>query len=291
VIPSLSVILTTYEWPEALDVVLRALSEEVEPPHDVVVADDGSGPRTAEVVERWQGTLGAPLKHVWQPDGAWRKARILNLGALAAAGEYLLFLDGDCVPRTGMLDATRRCTLPGWFLASKRLHLSVRLSERVLRGEARPWRWSTTRWFLRAPREVLLAPRETGGVGLLFPIRDRRRQWRPEQGDFAPPFDAYGFYFGVRRADFERVNGFDMRYTGWGGEDRDIAARLRRAGLMCGWPGPGATMLHVWHEEKRGIMPSNDPLVRETLAADHIEAYDGLRELVAEDGQGDADHG
>ena len=283
--PTVSIVVSTFEWPEALDVVLRSISEEERQPLDVTVADDGSGPRTAEVVERRRASFRAPLRHAWQPDEGWRKSRILDLASREAGGDFLLFLDGDCVPRRGFLDATRRAALPGWFLASKRLHLSVELSRRVLAGEVGPWRWSTARWLVGAPREVVSTPRETGRVGVLVPVRVRRRPWRPGLPDFAPPYDGYGFYFGVHREDFERVNGFDMRFTGWGGEDEDIAARLRRAGVRCGWPGTRATMLHLWHEPKRGTMPSNDHLVRETVAGDHVAALAGLRELEA--GEGD----
>src|SRR5262249_6629244 len=159
---------------------------------------------------------------------------------------------GDCIPRAGWLAGLRRAMRPGWFLASKRLHLSESLSARVLGGEARPWRWSTLRFLAGAPRELLRTHRGTARPGLLRPVPDRRRPWRPGQPDFVPPFGAYGFYFGVWREDFERVNGFDMRFVGWGGEDRDIAARLRMAGIRCGWPGPRATMLHLWHEPQKG---------------------------------------
>ena len=67
----------------------------------------------------------------------------------------------------------------------------------------------------------------------------------------------------MRREDFERVNGFDMRYEGWGEEDIDLAVRLRRLGLRCGWPGPQGTLLHLWHESRKGPRP-NAGLLEET---------------------------
>jgi GT2 family glycosyltransferase len=253
--PWISVIVSTYEWPEALDVVLEALSEQTDPALEVIVADDG-----------------------------WRLGRIRNLGALRARGDYFVFLDGDCLVRTGFGAAIRRAALPGWFLASKRLHLSSGLSRRVLEGRSPVWRWSAARWAFRAPIELVSSNREAGSPGVIIPARDRRRPWRRGQPEFAPPFDAYGFFLGVSRGDFEAVNGFDMRYRTWGGEDRDLAARLRRCGLRCGWPGPGATVLHVWHASRKGTMPSNTPLLEETLAAARVEAVEGLRELLPEKG-------
>ena len=280
--PQLSFIVSTYRWPEALDAILRALSAQEDQSFEVIVADDGSGPETAAVVSRWRRHGAFPVEYVWQPNEGWRKSRSLNLGALAARGGYLVFLDGDSIPRVSFLAGLRQCLLPGWFVASKRLHLSRELSRRVLEQHEPVWRWSTARWLFQAPQEVFRGHREAAAVGLLLPLRDRRRPWRSGQPEFSPPYEAYGFCFGVWRSDFERVNGFDMRFEGWGGEDEDIAARLRRAGIRCGWPGPKATILHLWHEEKRGTMTSNKPLVRATLANAHVEAPKGLRELAAE---------
>jgi hypothetical protein len=143
------------------------------------------------------------------------------------------------------------------------------------------WRWSAARWLSRELKHLLASPRETRRPGLFLPVRDRRRPGAPG-GEFEPPYKAYGFFTGVARPDFERVNGFDMRFEGWGGEDEDLAARLRRAGLRCGWPGSRATLLHLDHAPNRGRYPSNQPLVRETLASTHVEARLGLRELRAE---------
>jgi GT2 family glycosyltransferase len=281
--PSLSIVVVTYDWPEALDAVLRALSEQRETCFEVIVADDGSGPGTATVVERWQETFGADrLRYVGQPHDGWRQARNRNLGALSARGDYLVFLDGDCLVRRGFMASVRRAALPGWFLASKRLHLSPALSKRVVENATPVWRWSTFRWLLYAPYELFTSHREAGSPGVLLPLRDRRRPWRPSHGEFSPPYNAYGFFFGVSRGDFERVNGFDMRFVGWGGEDEDLAVRLRRAGLRCGWPGPQATLLHLWHSAKKGTMPSNAPLVEETKAGTHVEALTGIRELALE---------
>jgi GT2 family glycosyltransferase len=278
---SLSIVVATYGWPEALDLVLTALSEQPGDSFEVVVADDGSGPETRAVVERWKATFGSRLAHAWQDDEGFRRARVLNLGALTATGRYLLFVDGDCLLRRGCLAAIRRAALPGWFLASKRLNMSQALSRRVMDEQLPVWRWSALRWFVRAPREFLTSHRQTARPGLLLPIRDRRRPWRRGQPEFSPPYDGYGFFLGVCRDDFARVNGFDMRFEGWGGEDVDLATRLRRNGLRCGWPGAQATVLHLWHPLKKGTTGSNTPLLRETEVGTRVEAVVGLRELVA----------
>lgn len=271
-LPKLSVIVATYEWPEALDVVLRSLSDQSDPAFEIVVADDGSTSETAAVVERWCSVFSDRIRHAWQPDEGYRRARVLNLAASLATGEHLVFLDGDSLPRRDFVGAIRRALIPGWFLAGKRFNLGQELSRRVLEDGLPVWRWSAAAWLARAPREVRRP-------GLLMPLRDRRRPWRHHQPEFVPPFNGYGSPLAVSRTDFERINGLDGRFIGWGQEDEEIAARLRRVGLKCGWAGPRSTLIHLWHESRVDRARPNASLLRETRESDHVQAIDGLREL------------
>jgi glycosyltransferase involved in cell wall biosynthesis len=275
---------TTYEWPEALDVVLRSLSEQTDGEFEVVVADDGSARETQRLVEEWQRTFPVHLAYVRQDDEGSRQARSRNLGTLQARGDFLAFIDGDCLVRKRFVAAVRRSKVPGWFLASKRLNLSRRLGERVLAGRSPVWRWPAARWLATHPRELIARSRsrEPNRPGMLLPIRDRRRPWREGQAEFTPPYNLYGSFMGMWREDLERVNGFDMRFVGWGEEDVDMSIRLRRVGLRCGWPGPQATLIHLWHPDRNETSAGNWPLVRETESASRIEAVEGLRELERE---------
>jgi GT2 family glycosyltransferase len=264
----LTVVVATYEWPEALHAVLWGLANQSDRGFDVVVADDGSGAATAEVASRWTELL--PLQHVWQEDDGYRLARVRNLGAREADGEYLVFIDGDVVPRRNFVGALRRAAVPRWFVGGKRLLLDAPLTQRVLVDRVPIQRWSFAHWALH--REHVRP------LSALTP-RDRRRPGRDGLPEFVPHADGYGFLLGLSRADFERVNGYDTRFAGWGGEDVDMAVRLRRAGLRCSWPGPQSTLLHLWHETRKPAERPNDPLLRETEAGDHTAALEGLREL------------
>jgi glycosyltransferase involved in cell wall biosynthesis len=268
----ISVILATYERADALGLVLNAFAEQEGEGFEVVVADDGSGDEVARVVRRWRQRL--EIEHVWQSKEGFRKARALDLAALAAHGDYFAFLDGDCVPRQGFMNALRHAASPGWFLTTKRVMLREEFSRRVIERGTPIWRWSAARWLFRAPRQV-------GRPGYVVPARDRRRPWRPEQPDFTPPVAAYTLV-GVTRDDFKRVNGYDARCTrSTDGEDQDLAIRLRRSGLRCGWPGPAATVLHLWHPERLDRADRHDRVFRDTQTSSRVEAVVGLRELAA----------
>jgi glycosyltransferase involved in cell wall biosynthesis len=270
--PGLSLVVCTYEWPEALDAILRALADQSDDRFEVVVADDGSGAETKAVVERWRPSFGDRLAYVWQPDEGFRAARVRNLGALAASSDLLVFLDGDCVPRRDFVRAIRASWRPGWFLATNRLNVSRKLTERIL-GERIPvHRWSLPRWLMRTPGSVRHVMSLTG--------RDRRRAGREGQPGFAPHGNAY-CCIGVAAADFEAVNGYDTRYAGWGDEEVDLSVRLRRIGLRCGHAGPQATPIHLWHPTREVRERANWSLLQETEQSRRTEAVEGLRELAA----------
>lgn len=265
---TLTVVVSTYEWPEALDAVLFGLSEQTDTGFDVVVADDGSGPQTAAAVSRWQDGLDGRLRHVRQEDDGFRLARVKNIGAQAATGDFLVMIDGDAVPRRGFVAAMKKAAVPGWFVAGKRLELDRTLSERALAERLPVHRWSLLRWLReRSHAEPLAA----------LTSRDRRRPGRDGLPEFVPQGNRYGVLLGVWRNDFERANGFDLRYEQWGEEDVDLAVRLHRLGLRCGWPGPRGTLLHMWHESRANARP-NAALLEETRSSDRVEAVRGLRE-------------
>jgi GT2 family glycosyltransferase len=225
-------------------------------------------------VERWRDRFGARLKHAWQPDEGYRLARARNLGAAASSGDFLVFLDGDCLPGRHFVRALKRSALPGWFVSTRRVGLSQELSRRILAREVDVHRWSRLRWTVRARREL-------DDAAPLTP-RDRRRTGCVGLPEFEPRDRAYGAGFGVARADFERVNGFDLRYSAWGEEDVDLAVRLRRLGLRCGHGGARATLFHLWHLSRREHGRPSWWLLEETEAGSNVEAVVGLRELAAE---------
>jgi glycosyltransferase involved in cell wall biosynthesis len=272
---STTIILATYERADALELVLRAFHEQ-KGDHDfeLVVADDGSGPDVATTVQRWRQRL--EVRHVWQTNEGFRKARALNLAALEARGAHLLFLDGDCIPRRGFMNAVTHARRPGWFLTTKRVFLREGFTRRVLAHQLAVWRWSAVRW-------LVLAPREVGRPGYIVPARDRRRPWRSAQPEFVPPASAYCL-FDLERSAFERVNGYEGRcIRSDDGEDQDLAIRLRRSGMRCGWPGPASTVIHLWHPLRTDHSRGHSRLFHETLAGSHVRAVEGLVELGAQE--------
>ena len=154
----ISVIITTYEREDALDAVLAALSRQGDRGFEVVIADDGSGPGTADLVERWRSRLGVALRHVWQKNCGFRAAEIRNRALLACQGDYCVFLDGDCLAPPDFIATHRKLAEPGWFVTGNRVLLSPALTAAVLRDGLHPEAWNLSRW---------LGHRKRGGVNRL----------------------------------------------------------------------------------------------------------------------------
>ncbi len=266
----ISVIVTTYNREDALDLVLCALARQSDRHFEIVIADDGSGPDTARVVESWASRLAVPVKRVRHEHDGFRGGEIRNRGIRASAGKYCIFLDGDCLPRADFVATHRRLAEPGWFVAGNRILLSRELTETVLAEGAAAETWG----FAAIVRERL-----SGGINRLLPalclplgpLRKRRRSdW---QG-------AKTCNLAVARRDLDRVDGFDASYTGWGLEDSDLVVRLLHAGARRKDGRFATGVLHLWHAEAdRSRLQENERRLDEVLAGDRIQAKQGLSML------------
>lgn len=266
----ISIIVTTYNREDALAAVLRALTKQTDKDFEVVVADDGSDPRTGETVAAWKKKAGYPLSHVWHEDRGFRAAESRNRAILAARGDYCIFLDGDCIPRPGFVAAHRRLAEHGCFVTGNRVLLSQPLTAAVLRQGLEPEHWSFARWLWQRAlgRINRVAPLLSLPLGPLRKLRPRA--WR----------GARSCNLAVWRSDLQEVDGFDAAFNGWGREDSDFLVRLLHAGVRRK-DGEFATgVLHLWHPEAdRSRLAQNDKQLDQSLSHGRVRASEGLSAL------------
>src|SRR5471030_1365006 len=129
---TISVIITTYNRPDALTAVVEACFAQDDQNFEVIIADDGSTHNTRDCVAALQARSPLPLRHVWQEDLGFRAARVRNLGTLAATGDYIVFLDGDCVPQRDFIARHRQLAQRGHLVSGSRILLSEALTARTL---------------------------------------------------------------------------------------------------------------------------------------------------------------
>jgi glycosyltransferase involved in cell wall biosynthesis len=263
----ISVIVSTYNREDALDAVLRALSHQTDGHFEIVVADDGSGPATARVVQEWAGKTPVAVRHVWHEDRGFRLADIRNRGILAGAGTYVIFIDGDCIARPDFVAAHRGLAEPGWFVTGTRILLSPDLTSRILKQGLEPESWSLPYWLARRSRREVnrVMPLLSLRLGALRKLTATR--WR----------GARGSNMAFWRKDLEKVDGFDTSFQGWGREDSDIFIRMIRAGIGRKDGRYATGVLHLWHREAdRSSLADNERQLDEVLHANRIIARRGL---------------
>jgi len=133
-----AVIVTTYNRPDALAAVLDGYLAQTDAGFELVVADDGSGPKTRALVEDYARRAPFRLGHVWQEDAGFRAAAIRNQALAGTDAGYVIFTDGDCVPTPGFVAQHRRLAEPGWFLSANRVLLAAAFTRKalaILKGE------------------------------------------------------------------------------------------------------------------------------------------------------------
>jgi glycosyltransferase involved in cell wall biosynthesis len=269
----ISLIVSTYNRPDALDACLRSLSHQTDKNFEIVVADDGSGPETREFVKSWTVKSGVPLKHVWQEDCGFRLAEIRNRAIAASAGAYLVFLDGDCITPPEFIAAHRALAEPGYFVGGNRALLSEKLTREILTNNLEPEGWGLGTWAVR---------RANGDINRVLPLLSlplgpmRKRLSGEWQG-------VRGGNFAFFRADLDRVDGFETSFVGWGLEDSDLVIRMIRAGVKRKDGRFATGVLHLWHPEAdRAQLPANQARLEELINSNRVRALRGLSALEEE---------
>ncbi|MDB4949497.1 MAG: glycosyl transferase family 2 [Gemmatimonadetes bacterium] len=232
-----SVIFTTYNQPRYLELVLWGYAAQTARGFQVVVADDGSGPETAGTIERVRVATGLEIVHVWHEDRGFRKTEILNRAILASSGDYLIFSDGDCVPRRDFVDVHLRLATPGRFLSGGYLKLPERVSAAVTPEVVRDGRVASLEWLRahgwRPGRHALRLTESERAATVLDLLTPTRATWN---GHNASAF----------RDAVHAVNGFDLDMA-YGGLDRAVGERMENAGVHGMQVRFRAPVLHLHH--------------------------------------------
>ncbi len=234
-----AVIVSTFDAPRELDLVLSGLARQVQVPAQVLVADDGSGPETRAVIDAWRPQFPCGLEHLWQADQGFRKMRACNQAARQARAERLIFLDGDSIPHRHFvadhLAAHRRADV----LCGRRVKLGPALTARVDRewvDHGRLERWlGPTLW------SALAGDTRRYGLGLRLPSA-LTRIFHPR------PRKLMGVNFSIRADVFGEINGYNHDAPARR-EDRELELRLQRAGRTFAPLLNRAIVYHLHHPE------------------------------------------
>ncbi|WP_339733686.1 glycosyltransferase family 2 protein [uncultured Gimesia sp.] len=270
----LAVIITTYNWPAALEAVLAGYLSQQRPPDELIVADDGSTEETRAVIDKFRDQAPFPVKHVWHADEGFRAGAIRNRAIQNSEADYIIFTDGDCIPAPWFLQQHQRLADQGWFLSGNRVLLSQNFSQEVLQEKIPIHTWTRRQWFQARRRKQInrLLPLFRIPLGRWY----RRRLAKAWEG-------AKTCNLSVWKEDLLAVNGFDEDYTGWGMEDSDLVLRLIRNGVYHQDARFAAPVFHLWHSENsRDQLEENQRRLQQLIETDRIQARVGIKQASSE---------
>lgn len=235
--PKAAIIVSTYNWPEALGLVLRSAMQQSEDALELVIADDGSRPETANAVESLLRPSRIAWCHVRQEDSGFRQSRVRNLGVRHSTAPLLIFIDHDTLLHPRFVADHVRLARRGSFVQGKRCFLPETETQRLIR-DGLDGAWWPSPWLggLGNRKNAIHAP----FLGDAF-VRPRRFESAIR-----------GCNIAVLREDFMEVDGFDEIYDGvWGREDSDFANRLFHTGRTCRNAWFSALQAHLHHRQSK----------------------------------------
>lgn len=265
----ISIVITTYNRSEALAVVLQALELQDDGQFEVVIADDGSNDTHRGAIDRIVSSSALTVTHVWHPDIGFTASCIRNQGVSVARGDYIVLLDGDCVPEVDFVRQHRRLREQGCFVNGSRVMLSNALTTAAISGAESLCSRSGSYWLYK--RFAGDASKLAGLVRLPdFEARKHRVfAWKGIRS----------CNMGVWRADYVAINGFDESFVGWGHEDADFVLRLHNYGMTRKNGFCATEVYHLWHpESSRAHESGNAQKVRDRMKTGEYLSTLGYRQ-------------
>jgi glycosyltransferase involved in cell wall biosynthesis len=273
----ISVIVPTYNRPQVLRLCLLSLARQSVLPFEVLIADDGSGPETRAIVEGMQETLKDkfPIRHVWQEDIGFRKPRILNETVRQSAGDYLIFIDGDCTAHRHFIKAHVESSHPDVILSGKRVEIGKELTDRLLK-EGRVLNsltlellWDSLRGRSRKVEEAIQI----------------KSPWmrRALHRDRITPDGVWGCNFSVYKDLFYAINGCDEEFQDGSIEDNDIGIRVLNQGKQIRTVRALAIIFHLWHKSSWSFQNEkyqhNLAILKHRIENKELYCKNGIRKL------------
>lgn len=268
---SIAVIITTYNWPDALAAVLTGLLQQTDQKFSVLIADDGSVATTEAIIHSFQHQFQQRLKHVWQEDDGFRAAMIRNKAAAKAEADYLIFIDGDCIPNQYFIARHRQLAEKGFFVSGNRILLNQEFTQKVLQENTPLAKWAVANWWWAQKKGYCNRMRPALYLPLGWFRKLSRHQWKASRTCNLALF----------RNDFISVNGFDEAYHGWGMEDSDLAIRLIKQGIYYKSGRFSVNVAHLWHRQNdRSNVQENRARLERLLNNKVMQAEKGVEQYL-----------
>ena len=231
----LTLIITTYNWPESLLLVIESIRRQTTPPDEIIIADDGSDNKTKDLITNCNQEFAMNIIHSWQEDNGFRAARSRNNAIYKSNGDYIVLIDGDIILHPNFVKDHITSAEPGYFVQGSRVLMSKKETKKALAKTIVNFSFFTPELKNRknAIYSKLLSSIFISKKNHLHGIKSCNM----------------GFY----RSDCININGFNNDFEGWGREDSEFVVRLMNNGVNRKSIRFNAIQFHLWHNENSKI--------------------------------------
>ena len=243
-----SLIFTTYNWPESLILALRSIEKQTIVPEEVIIADDGSTAETKEIIDKFQKDSDLNIIHSWQEDKGFRVAQSRNKAIVKSSGDYIILVDGDMILHRKFIQDHIKNAQANYFVQGSRVLLTEDKSEKILDSKRTSFSFFSTGLKNRknAIRSNLLSKIFSSKKNYLKGVRSCNMAFFKD--------------------DCMKVNGFNEDFIGWGREDSEFAVRLLNSGINRKNVRFNMIQFHLWHKEAtRDSLGQNDATLHSAI--------------------------
>ncbi|WP_442589790.1 glycosyltransferase family 2 protein [Pedobacter sp. AW31-3R] len=246
---SVALLISTYNWPQALELVLNTVAQQTRIPDEIVIADDGSGEETRQLIERLKQRLNLSIKHIWHEDKGFRKSLILNKAVKNITSDYIVEIDGDILIHKEFIADHLKAAQIGTFVQGSRAMITKEKTKEILKNKITKFSIFSSGLYSRF--NALRVPFLSG----IFKL------------DPSNPYHIKGCNLAFWKKDYLAINGYDNNFNGWGGEDYEFGARLLHSGIKRKRLKMAALGYHIYHKiHSRSNTGPNDIIYKKTLS-------------------------
>lgn len=240
-----ALLISTYNWPEALNLVLKSALKQSFAPDEIIIADDGSNEFTKKVIEHYKKKTAIDIHHFWQEDNGFRKSAILNKAIANSNSDYIIQVDGDCILHKHLIKDHLSSSEYGHFLFGSRVNIQENFLSTLFDSEKVEFKFYSKG------------------------IKKRTRTLRiPFLSNFFRPSNQLskklrGCNISFFKNDLIAINGYNEDFEGWGKEDSELAVRLLNIGIKGKRIRYKGIVYHIWHkEESKNNLAKNEEIER-----------------------------
>lgn len=267
-----SIVVSTYNNPAYLEIVLLGYSRQTEKGFELLVCDDGSGEEVKKVIDGFRNSVGFPVKHLWQEHDGFGKVKLLNRAVRESESEYMIFTDGDCLPHSRFCEDHLTVREKSRFLSGRRVELSKKITDSFDRETVLSGRYEKLSPAMFA--EAMLGRLTFLEMGIRIESASIRGLFHSKR------IKNFGSNFSCWKEDLIRINGFNEDYSGGvgAGEDVDVEFRLLNNSVGQKPLLNFALQYHLYHKTLERSR-RNIELFEQTIADRTLVCRNGLEKL------------